>query len=205
MWLDSLWVATCPGCDAPGPPGLCRVCEEDQRLQEAAYEGLKVWALAPYPGPTAKVLVRAKYSGDRGLMDLLARSLAAAVAALPGRWDAVVPVPSPWTRRLSRGFAPAAVLAARVAPALGAPLRHALRLAPGTKQASLDAAGRQRNLVGRLRAVRPVPGRVLLVDDAVTTGTTARSCARELLGDHTETVDILGLVSTSWGEQDARP
>ncbi len=197
MWLDPLWVSACPGCDVPGPPGLCRTCASSSEPRRAAYEELSVWALAPYPSPAARALRRAKYGGDRGLMDLLARWMASASRSMPRRWDAVVPVPSPWTRRLSRGFAPAAVLAARLGPALGVPVRHALRLAPGKKQASLDAQGRKRNLDGRLRAVAPVPGRVLLVDDAVTTGTTARACARELLGDRTSAVEVLALVSTN--------
>jgi predicted amidophosphoribosyltransferase len=48
--------------------------------------------------------------------------------------------------------------------------------------------------------VCPVPGRVLLVDDVVTTGATAQACARELLGDRASAVGVLALVSTGLDE-----
>jgi len=46
-------------------------------------------------------------------------------------------------------------------------------------QASLDRAGRRRNLDGAFVSLR-VPERVLLVDDVMTTGATADACARAL-------------------------
>ena len=46
-------------------------------------------------------------------------------------------------------------------------------------QASLDRAGRRRNLDGAFVSLR-APERVLLVDDVMTTGATADACARAL-------------------------
>ena len=44
----------------------------------------------------------------------------------------------------------------------------------------LSSADRQRNIAGRVRAVRPVAGEVLVVDDIVTTGATACESVRVL-------------------------
>jgi len=114
---------------------------------------------------------------------VLGRVLAAALAAEPAlhEVDLVVPAPSSWTSRARRGFSMAAILAARAAPVLGTRSLRALVVHPGPRQSARPVRERRHNLVGRVRARRSVRGRVLLLDDVVTSGTTAHTCARELL------------------------
>lgn len=104
----------------------------------------------------------------------------------------LVPVPlHPW-RSWRRGFNQADLLAC----ALGRPVWRALRRRRlGRPQAGLSAEERQRNVAGlyvrRRGWPRPVPPRVVLVDDVLTTGATAEACARVLEEGGVRTVRVL--------------
>src|SRR4051794_18731617 len=94
--------------------------------------------------------------------------------------DALVRVPPQATRRRRRGFDPAAVLAAALAPRLGLPVRDCLRRRDRERQ--LGATRAQRRRAGRLTIElrAPPPSRGLLIDDVHTTGATLDACARVL-------------------------
>jgi predicted amidophosphoribosyltransferase len=85
---------------------------------------------------------------------------------------------------LRRGFDPAREIARPVAEALGLPLVFALRrdLRRRGPAKRLSASARTRQLAGAFHpsSRRRMPPVVLLVDDVLTTGATAGSCARAL-------------------------
>ena len=90
-------------------------------------------------------------------------------------YDAVVPVPIHWFRRNERGFNQSELLAEsfeNVRPEL-------LKRSKYTRQqVGLSPAVRRENLAGAFRASKEVQGMsILLIDDVVTTGSTARECA----------------------------
>ena len=140
----------------------------------------------------------------------LGPSLAALMleAATEAGWDArepgtvVVPVPGHPKRIRQRGFHPAGVLARHVARALALPLLPCglvARRAPRSSQGQGRAARRR-----RLRGVFAPRDRrlrdrsILLVDDVMTTGATARAATEACLRGGATRVDVALLARTPW-------
>ena len=138
-----------------------------------------------YAGPVRTMVLLYKDRRRYPLARLMGRALAKIVARRwPGlTWDAVVFVPSPWRRRMSRGFEPAGLVAREAARALGLPCRRWLspRKSP-LPQKGLTRAMRRENVRAAFSASRDrVSGKaLLLVDDVRTTGATLREASRVL-------------------------
>jgi ComF family protein len=133
-----------------------------------------------------------KFSGWHALGTHLAGAMAESAAHLGA--DAVTWVPLSRRRRRRRGFDQAEVLAREVAARLKLPVRAMLLRARDTPaQARLSGPERRRALADafRPRGEDPPPGRVLLVDDVLTTGATAAACARALKEADTRRVGLL--------------
>ena len=98
----------------------------------------------------------------------------------------LVPVPLSPARLRRRGFNQAALLARELGRELGWPVSTALRRAArGRRQARLGRASRRENVRGLFRGRRPPDGgedapTAVVVDDVVTTGSTAGACAEAL-------------------------
>jgi competence protein ComFC len=113
------------------------------------------------------------------------------------RFDAVVPVPLHRSRLKKRGFNQPKLLARGVASRINAPVSDTLEAVRSTRdQVELSAAGRRANVAGASSARGPVAGRILLVDDVITTGATTSACARTLLQAGADEVHALRLCRT---------
>jgi ComF family protein len=101
--------------------------------------------------------------------------------------DVIAPVPCHWTRRLLRPHHAAETIARVLAKRLEKPLHRRLLLKQRltADQSDLSAAQRRLNLKDAFAVSasrRSIVGKtVLLVDDILTTGTTANECTRTLL------------------------
>ena len=157
--------------------GRCEVCRRGLGGFNAAY------SFGAYQDTLRELIHLFKYTRIRTLAGPLGEMMA---SALPREqsFDAVVPVPLHWRRRLERGFNQSELLARAVAPRYGLRVTDAARRRrPTTAQAGLSNARRRANVAGAFTVKRAhaIAGRrVLLVDDVMTTGATAAACAAAL-------------------------
>ena len=155
-----------------------------------------------YEGPVAAAIRGMKFSGWHGL----ARHLAGAmVEVLEFSADVVTWVPLSSRRRARRGFDQAELLARAVAARSRLPAVRLLRRVRETRaQARLTGPDRRRALVGAFASVRAPPPRVLLVDDVLTTGSTAAACGEVLRAEGARRVMLLTAARSLGGPIPAR-
>ena len=186
----------CRGKLSPIPRVACAVCAAALNAFEPP-SGFRCGACREHPPAFDRLLALWAYGAPldaviQGLkfrrLDYLGRHLAEALSdglgeALAG-FDAVVPVPLHWRRRLARGYNQAEQIGKPLARLLGLPLLPALRRSRSTPpQTSLGKAERLANL--RRAFWTPHPRRLhqlrlLLVDDVATTGATLDAAAAAL-------------------------
>lgn len=160
-------------------------------------------ALVPfrYEPPLNRLIHRFKHSGDlasgRVLGHLLSQHLNTSLTQRP---TSIVPVPLHWGRTGRRGFNQSLELANHLSQALGIPCasRLATRIKPTPAQQLLDRGARRRNLRGAFAVRENVDGQSFaIVDDVVTTGSTADSLATALRKAGAANVQLWALARTS--------
>lgn len=204
MWelANALGATACLACASGAVDGgnhpfgpLCARCAGElvlrpRRLPRAPPGARGVLVFGDYQGPLGALIRRAKYRDQPELLDRLSEAGSRWLVA--GGVDAVVPAPSLWGRSWRRGWSPAEVVAGPVARRLGRPVHKVLRRAGGVAQASLSRSARREASL-RMGVRGPVRGRILLVDDVVTTGATAAAAAAELVAAGADEVWVLAL------------
>ena len=136
-----------------------------------------------YQGGLRRALLAYKMSGRRHVAGALAELMASTYRRRPvlGGHPWLVEVPSAAARFRYRGYNPAGLLADELALRLGFPRARLLACrGPVQEQKSLSGAARRSNPLDGFHSLGRVSGSCLLVDDVITTGSTARRCA-ELL------------------------
>jgi ComF family protein len=120
----------------------------------------------------------------------------AGLRALAPDADMIVPIPLSRTRRFERGFNQAEIIARIVGKALCLPVdAYSLSRIKHTAmhRAGMDRKARERTVEKAFEVVRPklVAGkRILLIDDVLTSGSTASSCAKILKAAGTRSVSL---------------
>lgn len=181
--IDDLpWnVHRCARCALPLPAAApaCGIC------QRRPPPFVQAFAPLLYAPPVDRLLLRFKFHADLAAGRVLARVLVDAI----GDWepsraiDRIVPLPLHRSRLAQRGYNQTLELARPLAAHLARPLdAHALRRTRATAaQSDLDAPARRRNVRNAFAATDMAGANILLLDDVITTGTTAREAAATLL------------------------
>ena len=174
---------------------LCPQCRESKPPFTAAR------ALGPYCGILKYAIHNLKFCGDRKLAVPLGKMLGKKISRLGQNIevDIVVPVPMFFYREKRRGFNQSALLADEVSSELSKPLSEGLlqKQWDTIPQTELTFNKRSINLKDSfcVSAEFNIRGKsVLLVDDIITTGSTAAECSKELLNAGAKQV-IVGVVA----------
>jgi predicted amidophosphoribosyltransferase len=189
-----LFAVVCPVCGGNGG-APCRACLEQLRpapLLPAPPGVDGCVALLAYEGAGRELVARLKYRNHRRALPGLARAAAAGLE--PSGIDVVTWPPTTAARRRRRGFDQAELLARRVAAELGRPCARLLARVSGPAQTGRGAADRWAGV--HFVARRAVGGRVLLVDDVVTTGATVSAGAAVLRDAGADAVTVCALART---------
>ena len=184
--------AVCRVCGhMTGNGPLCGSCESRLRADGTAFAwdredlepGLSAYTLRPHTGVARQLVLRLKHSAEKCLAEKLADLIQPVPEHIVFDPDTVVTwVPMPESRRRERCIDHGQVLAEAAAARLNLPCRQLLiRLETKEKtQATLNRKEREANLARAFRPAERITFPVLLIDDVLTTGTTARRCAEAL-------------------------
>jgi len=188
-------------------PPVCNRCglplDEDRcpECSRARFAFSQARAVGIYGGTLREAIHQLKYDGRAPVAEELGALLVSFLDGHPSfapNADCVAPVPIHRKRMRERGFNQSELIARPVARFLGVPLLTNLLLRSRASRPQVELAFEERveNVRG-VFAVEPpqafVGRTVLLVDDVLTTGSTASEAARTLRGAGAEAVYVLTL------------
>lgn len=185
---------TCQRCARPLPdlPGsLCGACTHSRPTFDAAH------AAFAYAWPVDRLIQRFKFNADLATGRILAQTLAKYLdlRQIP-KPDILIPIPLHRARLAERGFNQSGEVARILARSVNAKVafNHLVRTQATPAQSGLDRAARRRNLRHAFECRGSVSGlHIALVDDVITTGSTAEAAARTLKRADAARIDIYAL------------
>ena len=189
----------CPRCALPLTAGMvpgapCGACQHHPPPQTVAYVPYL------YQDTIRALIAGAKFRGQLNLARLLGLCLAdSAREAGVARPDLILPVPLHPRRLQSRGYNQALEMARALSKELGIPVDAdtCVRLRAITPQEGLEKEARKRNVRGAFGVTAPIRAQhVALLDDVVTTGSTAAEVTTTLLQAGAKRVDLWAVART---------
>jgi len=186
-WAESQCARCALPLSATAVEALCGRCQTTPPAFEVCLSPFR------YQTPLDHLLQGLKFNGRlaqaRLLGELMADWLGAVMESPP---DQLIPVPLHTERLRARGFNQAIELARPIARRLALPLSpHSVRrILPTPPQSDLSRKQRLKNIRGAFEVVQPMSGHVAIIDDVMTTGSTADELAKALLRAGAERVDV---------------
>jgi Predicted amidophosphoribosyltransferases len=161
-----------------------------QRLRVAAH----------YEQPFVSLIHRLKYRHQPEIASLLGKQLAREIRKPPPQQlpEAILPVPLHWWRQWRRGYNQSSLIGQTLAAELGIALDESIlkRTRATRSQSRLDRKERRQNLRHAFSVAPHTYQHVALLDDVVTTGTTAETLTRALLASGVKQVEVWAICRT---------
>jgi ComF family protein len=175
----------CVKCGEPAPAieGLCGLCIKGEHIFDFARSALL------FTRTLREIIHHLKYSDRVSLAKPLGDILKQCLDREAFTGNLVIPVPLHRSRERERGFNQAELIAAQ----LGLPVatRILKRRKNTPSQTGLSRNERKRNLASAFEVMSEVKGRIIVVDDVYTTGSTMNEIARTLKRSGAEHVEVL--------------
>lgn len=189
---------------------LCPACRRD--APEFIYSKKQIphtagWtALWLYKDHVRQSILRYKFRHCRHYAKSYGRMLAMRLLSADEEFDLVTWVSPSIRRQLKRGFDHGRKIAKETAKELELPLQRTLIKAIHNKAQSsgTSAAARRANVLGAYKPYKPMRfagKRILLIDDVVTTGSTASECAKTLMLSGAGSVYLATVATTEFGKK----
>lgn len=183
--------SACARCAAPLKgdllDALCGRCQ----IKPPDFE--RTLAVFVYEQPMDYLLQRLKFDGRLEMARVLGELMAVELESIIEDWpDALIPVPLHDERLRERGFNQSLELGRFIAKRLQLPLHPQVcrRLRSTESQSGLSRKARMKNVKGAFSVRGELKGHLAIIDDVLTTGSTAHEMARSLLQAGAERVDV---------------
>jgi len=189
--LEFLGSGGCSRCGIPlqaTEAELCGAClARPPRLD-------RIRSAVAYDDISSSIALRLKYGRKVGLARTMSRYMSPLLTDLPEAL--LVPVPLHRSRLWRRGFNQSAIVAKALSRQTGLPIcvEALKRVRPTPPLKGMNMRQRRRTVAGAFRANPAVELRgrtVVLIDDVLTTGSTANACARVLKSAGAERVELI--------------
>ena len=149
-----------------------------------------------YDGNAKALVHRLKYGNAKYLANTLSQYLLDVLLLADWKADCITFVPIHKSRKRRRGYNQAEILAKALSERVNLPCVNLLEKSVKTpNQAKLNRAERLENIKNSFSALQKPPEHVILVDDVMTTGSTAAECSRVLKRAGAKVVYVLTFAS----------
>ena len=170
---------------------FCAACLQGYQPRQAQFGPLSVTSAGPYRSGLRRAVLRLKEHNDRRLTRLMGEWMSRLLTPESGDW--LVPVPTSGRRRRWRGYCAPQRLAGAIAEHTGIAVWTGLECLgdPLARKTLRGSRGRSASELSYRSA--PISGRIVLIDDVVTSGYTLQRATAALLAAGADEVRALTL------------
>lgn len=189
------------GEDTNGDNLICTECERNIKFCEDVFAveqhntKFNYYSVSYYSGDMMELILRLKYKSDFRAGEAIANYMINKIKANNIQFDFISYIPMTKASMKKRGYNQSEYLAKVIGNETNKPVVHCLDKIKQTKdQIGLNGIERWDNVFGSFKIVNEniiLNKKILLIDDVITTGATAFSCAYELLKSDAEEITIL--------------